>query len=164
LKIKLQKTTEDGRMPIKGTADAACYDVYAHSITISNDGKVNVGLGFKTEIPRGYKGIIVPRSNLTKFHWVLNNSYGVIDSDYRGEWMAIFTPVPPVVNGQAVGTAFPYNIGERVAQIFFEKVEIVQFIEVESLDDSSRGEGGFGSTGLNYVTNTTADVKINTIN
>ena len=148
LKIKLQKTTEDGRMPIKGTADAACYDVYAHSITISNDGKVTVGLGFKTEIPRGYKGIIVPRSNLTKFHWVLNNSYGVIDSDYRGEWMAIFTQLPVLSGGITGTTSFPYNVGDRVAQIYFEEVLSISFDVVPELEQSDRGEAGFGSTGL----------------
>ena len=139
LKIKLQKVTEDARMPIKGSEHAAAYDVYAHSIT-SENGKVKVGLGFKTEIPKGYKGIIVPRSNLTKFNWVLNNSYGVIDSDYRGEWMAIFTTVGD--------TEFPYHVGDRVAQIYFEEVLPISFDVVPELEQSERGEGGFGSTGL----------------
>ena len=140
LKIKLQKVTEDARMPIKGTADAACYDVYAHSITSESGDKVKVGLGFKTEIPKGYKGIIVPRSNLTKFHWVLNNSFGVIDSDYRGEWMAIFTSLSD--------ESFPYNVGDRVAQIYFEEVLPITFDVVPELEQSDRGEAGFGSTGL----------------
>ena len=140
LKIKLQKVTEDARMPIKGSEHAAAYDVYAHSITSDVNGKVKVGLGFKTEIPKGYKGIIVPRSNLTKFNWVLNNSYGVIDSDYRGEWMAIFTTVGD--------TEFPYNVGDRVAQIYFEEVLPISFDVVPELEQSERGEGGFGSTGL----------------
>jgi len=144
LKIKLQKVTEDARMPIKGSEQAAAYDVYAHSITDKGGYKMCVGLGFKTEIPRGYKGIIVPRSNLTKFNWVLNNSYGVIDSDYRGEWMAIFTPI---INGGAV-PEFPYGIGDRVAQIYFEEVLPVSFDVVPELEASERGEGGFGSTGL----------------
>lgn len=142
LKIKLQKITEDARMPIKGSEHAAAYDVYAHSIT-TEPGKVKVGLGFKTEIPRGYKGIIVPRSNLTKFHWVLNNSYGVIDSDYRGEWMAIFTSLSSIYDGN-----FPYNVGDRVAQIYFEEVLPISFEVVPELESSERGEGGFGSTGL----------------
>ena len=94
LKIKLQKTTEDANMPFKASSDAACYDVYAHSITSKEEGKIAVGLGFKTEIPKGYKGILVPRSNLTKYFWMMNNSFGVIDADYRGEWMAIFTQIP----------------------------------------------------------------------
>jgi dUTP pyrophosphatase len=139
LKIKLQKVTEDARMPIKGSEHAAAYDVYAHSIT-ETGGKVKVGLGFKTEIPKGYKGIIVPRSNLTKFNWVLNNSYGVIDSDYRGEWMAIFTGLSEEL--------FPYSVGDRVAQIYFEEVLPISFDVVPELEQSERGDGGFGSTGL----------------
>ena len=144
LKIKLQKLTEDARMPIKGSEHAAAYDVYAHSIT-ETGGKVKVGLGFKTEIPKGYKGIVVPRSNLTKFRWVLNNSYGVIDSDYRGEWMAIFTLID---NSDTDSDEFPYGVGDRVAQIYFEEVLPISFDVVPELEQSERGDGGFGSTGL----------------
>jgi dUTP pyrophosphatase len=146
LKIKLQKVTEDARMPYKGSEHAAAYDVYAHSIT-SENGKVKVGLGFKTEIPKGYKGILVPRSNLTKYNWVLNNSYGVIDSDYRGEWMAIFTAIPGKEFADDYQD-FPYGVGDRVAQIYFEEVLPVSFDVVPELEQSERGEGGFGSTGL----------------
>jgi dUTP pyrophosphatase len=148
LKIKLQKVTEDARMPIKGSEHAAAYDVYAHSITSSENGKVKVGLGFKTEIPKGYKGIIVPRSNLTKFNWVLNNSYGVIDSDYRGEWMAIFTALEFNTSSGGMREEFPYAVGDRVAQIYFEEVLPISFDVVPELEESERGEGGFGSTGL----------------
>ena len=146
LKVKFKKLNADAKLPVKGSLEAACYDVYAHSITETN-GKVKVGLGFKTEIPKGYKGIIVPRSNLTKHYWVLNHSFGVVDSDYRGEWMAIFTSIygAPFLNEYQ---PFPYKIGERVAQIYFEKVVDVEFEEVEHLDSSERGEGGFGSTGV----------------
>lgn len=150
LKIKLQKTTEDANMPFKASSDAACYDVYAHSIT-SENGKVKVGLGFKTEIPKGYKGIIVPRSNLTKFNWVLNNSYGIIDSDYRGEWMAIFTAIPSITFDPDGGhnlNGFPYGVRDRVAQIYFEEVLPISFDVVPELETSDRGEGSFGSTGL----------------
>jgi dUTP pyrophosphatase len=143
LKIKFQKLTEDARMPFKGSEHAAAYDVYAHSIT-ETGGKVKVGLGFKTEIPKGYKGIIVPRSNLTKYNWVLNNSFGVIDADYRGEWMAIFTPI---INRGAT-PEFPYGVGDRVAQIYFEEVLPISFEIVSELEQSERGEGGFGSTGV----------------
>jgi len=144
LKIKFQKLTEDARMPFKGSEHAAAYDVYAHSITGKEGMKIAVGLGFKTEIPKGYKGIIVPRSNLTKFSWVLNNSFGVIDADYRGEWMAIFTPI---INGGPI-PEFPYSVGDRVAQIYFEEVLPISFEIVSELEQSERGEGGFGSTGI----------------
>jgi dUTP pyrophosphatase len=144
LKIKFQKLTEDARMPFKGSEHAAAYDVYAHSITSESNGKVKVGLGFKTEIPKGYKGIIVPRSNLTKFQWVLNNSFGVIDADYRGEWMTIFTPIQI----GSIVPDFPYGVGDRVAQIYFEEVLPISFDVVSELEQSERGEGGFGSTGV----------------
>ena len=157
LQVKFKKLNADAKLPVKGSLDAACFDVYATSIEKSGPGKITIGLGFATEIPQGYKGVVVPRSNLTKHHWIISNSPGQIDADYRGEWKIVFTSTRE-------NTMFPYNVGERVAQIFFEKVEIAQFIEVDSLDDSFRGEGGFGSTGINYVTNTTADVKTNIIN
>ena len=148
LKIKFQKLTEDARMPYKGSEHAAAYDVYAHSITSESTGKVKVGLGFKTEIPKGYKGIIVPRSNLTKFQWVLNNSFGVIDADYRGEWMVIFTRLEFNTSSGGAVEDFPYGVGDRVAQIYFEEVLPVSFDVVPELEQSERGEGGFGSTGL----------------
>jgi dUTP pyrophosphatase len=144
LKVKIKELYTDVKLPIKGSSHAACYDVYAHSITNVNDGKVKIGLGFATEIPIGWKGIIVPRSNLTKYNWVLNNSFGVIDCDYRGEWMAIFTPIQI----GSIVPDFPYQIGERVAQIYFDRVEEVELSKVAEIASSDRGEGGFGSSGL----------------
>lgn len=143
LKVKFKKIHASAKLPVKGSLHAACYDVYADSITFDGD-KVKVGLGFKTEIPVGYKGIIVPRSNLTKYSWVLNNSFGVIDADYRGEWMSIFTPIQI----GSIVPDFPYGVGDRVAQIYFEKVLDIDFEEVTELSDTQRGEGGFGSTGV----------------
>ena len=140
LTVKFKKLAYDVQLPVKGSSHAACYDVYARYITSLGD-KVTVGLGFATEIPEGWKGVMVPRSNLTKHNWVLNNSMGIIDSDYRGEWKAIFTCIGP-------NLGFPYNIGDRVAQIYFDKVENVKFVEMKDLEGSDRGEGGFGSTGM----------------
>lgn len=141
LKVKIKELYADVKLPIKGSLHAACYDVYAHSITAMEDGKIKVGLGFATEIPIGWKGIIVPRSNLTKYRLVMNNSIGVIDSDYRGEWMVIFTTID-------YRCTFPYEIGDRVAQIYFDRVEEVELSKVAEIASSDRGEGGFGSTGL----------------
>ena len=144
IQVKFKKITDDVKMPIKGSSHAACFDVYAHDITSNANNKVVVGLGFKTEIPVGYKGIIVPRSNLTKYDWVLNNSFGVIDSDYRGEWKAVFTSL----RGNVTDNQFPYAVGDRVAQIYFEPVTVVDIVQVSELQESERGDGGFGSTGL----------------
>ena len=153
MKIKFKKKDEHSRLPIKGSLHAAASDAYAHTITTREDGKVVVGLGFSTEIPVGFKGIIVPRSNLTKYNWVLNNSFGVIDSDYRGEWMAIFTPILFTIdNGEflekVISPIFPYSVGDRVCQIFFDIVLDVELEEADELSSTERGEGGFGSTGV----------------
>ena len=151
--IKFKKKDEQSKLPIKGSLQAAASDAYAHTIITREDGKVVVGLGFSTEIPRGFKGIIVPRSNLTKYNWVLNNSFGVIDSDYRGEWMAVFTPILFTIdNGEflekVISPIFPYSVGDRVCQIFFDIVLDVEIEEVDELSNTERGEGGFGSTGI----------------
>jgi dUTPase len=69
LKVKFRKTNSNVKLPVKGSSHAACFDVYAHSITY-NGSKAKVGLGFMTEIPEGWRGVIVPRSNLTKYHWL----------------------------------------------------------------------------------------------
>jgi dUTP pyrophosphatase len=143
LQVKFKKMSSNTKLPYKGSLDAACHDVYAHSITFENQ-KMVIGLGFKTEIPKGYKGVLIPRSNLTKFPWMMNNSMGIIDADYRGEWKMILTPL----NGDLLLNALPYGVGDRVGQIYFEQILPVEFIEVEELSDSDRGTGGFGSTGL----------------
>jgi dUTP pyrophosphatase len=142
--VKFKKKDESTEIPVKGTVDSAAYDVHVHSISYPADNKVCVGLGFYTEIPRGYKGIIVPRSNLTKYDWVLNNSHGVIDCDYRGEWMAIFTSL----KGTTAYNPFPYQIGDRCAQIYFDKADSAYFHITDELGETTRGEGGFGSTGV----------------
>jgi dUTP pyrophosphatase len=141
LQVKFKKISDNTIVPSRGSLDAACYDVYAHSIVHKEDGKVVVGLGFKTEIPVGYKAVLVPRSNLTKHYWVMNNSIGIIDSDYRGEWMCVFTAIKE-------GQDFPYSVGDRVAQFYLDEVYNIAFLEVAALSETNRGEGGFGSTGI----------------
>lgn len=146
MKLKFQRLYDDVPLPYKGSEHAACFDVFAHSIEYRDNfpRKVFVGLGFATEIPEGYRGVIVPRSNLTKHYWILNNSMGIIDSDYRGEWMCVFTNI----TDNAWLYPFPYKEGERVAQIYFEKIVDVEFEIVQELNESDRGAGGFGSTGV----------------
>ena len=141
LKVKFKKLHADTKLPVKGSLDAACFDVYAHSTERDYDGLLTYKLGFSTEIPKGWMAVVVPRSNLSKQKWILGNSLGIIDSDYRGEWMVKMRAI-----GHTYGPA-PYKVGERVAQIYFQKVVDVEFEEVEELSNTERGEGGFGSTG-----------------
>lgn len=146
VKIKL---IENGKSPIRGSEHAACFDCYARKIEIQEDGMVICYLGFATEIPEGYKGVIVARSNITKTGWVLANGIGIVDSDYRNEWQARFRSIPQrfLVNFEFFNKNFPYKVGERVCQIYFEEVLNFTFEEVNNLNDTERGLGGFGSTG-----------------
>lgn len=142
LKVKFKKLYADAKLPVKGSLHAACYDVYAYSVERDYQGLVTYGLGFATEIPEGYMAVVVPRSNLSKHKWMLGNSVGIIDSDYRGEWMV------KLRSFEGVYASAPYQVGERVAQIYFQKVEDVQIEEVDELSSTERGAGGFGSTGV----------------
>ena len=142
LKIKFKKLSEHAKLPTKGSLDAACFDVYAASIRIERPNKMIVGLGFATEIPKGYKGILAPRSGISKTDWILGSSIGIIDADYRGEWIAMFKCL-----GEMIYQPLPFGVGDRCAQIYFEKVLDAQFVETEELSSTERGAGGFGSTG-----------------
>lgn len=144
LKIKFKKLNSQAKLPTKGSLDAACFDVYAASVKVERPNKMIVGLGFSTEIPKGYKGIVIPRSSISKTDWVLANSIGIIDADYRGEWMAVFKCL-----GEMIYQPLPFGVGDRCAQIYFEKIQEAEFEEVEELSDTERGSGGFGSTGKN---------------
>jgi dUTP pyrophosphatase len=170
IKVKMKIFNEDGfSIPWKATEDAACFDVRAYKIefqyqsldksawvgTISKNSKkipqlkeqfdstlrtAIVHLGFATEIPRGYKAVIIPRSSFTKTDWVMQNSPAQIDSDYRGEWIIKFKELVP-------NAEFPINERDRVAQIYFERIIPVQFIITDNLKETERNDGGFGSTG-----------------
>lgn len=141
-KIKI-KPLEGYIQPVKANTSDACYDVYASRIEVDQmNGKATIYLGFSTEIPEGWKGVLVPRSSQTKTYWAMLNSPGQIDSGYRGEWMIKLTYVPNLNN-----VLFPFKVGDRVAQMYFERVNEVELEEVKELGDSERGEGGFGSTG-----------------
>jgi dUTP pyrophosphatase len=142
LKVKFKKLYADTKLPIKGSDGAACYDVYAHSVDRDYSGLIIYKLGFSTEIPKGYMGIVVPRSNLSNHKWMLGNSVGIIDSDYRGEWMVKLRSL------EGVFTEAPYKEGERIAQIYFQKILDVEIEEVDNLSETERGSGGFGSTGV----------------
>lgn len=104
-------------------------------------GRALVPTGIAVAIPRGYAGFIQPRSGLAFKHGVtVLNSPGLIDSDYRGELKALLINTDPT-------EPFEVTRGERIAQLVIQAVEHVDLVEVDVLDDTERGEGGFGHTG-----------------
>lgn len=142
LDIKIKPTHPKFIPPTKGSQEAACWDVYAANIKQIDFGRYEVDLGFATEIPEGYKGVIVPRSSITKTDLIMQNSPAQIDSDFRGTWKIKFLYITDIGNGD-----FPYQIGDRVAQIYFEEIKPFKWDLVSILSDTNRGSGGFGSTG-----------------
>lgn len=104
-------------------------------------GKALVPCGIALAIPEGYAGFVQPRSGLAFEHGITClNSPGLIDSGYRGEVKVLLINTDP-------DTSFEVRRGERIAQLVIKAVEHVELEVVESLDDSHRGEGGFGHTG-----------------
>lgn len=114
-------------------------DLYACEDTTLEPGKVvRVKTGISVEIPYGYAGLCWDKSGLATNH-ALKTFAGVIDSGYRGEIMI------GIMN--LGGEAYTFKQGEKVIQMLIQKVENAEIVEVSELNQTSRGEGGFGSTG-----------------
>lgn len=131
-------------LPKRGSLDAACFDCKATSVKYIGDDTWEFGLGFATSFSESnWKGIIVPRRSFTKTDFVMKNAPAQVDSDYRGEWLVRFS----FVGDRKHIIQAPYQVGDRICQIYFEKVNQVAFEVVKDLTDTERQSGGFGSTG-----------------
>ena len=142
-KISVKLLRDGAKLPTYGSAEAAGADLYAcleADITIAPGETVFIPTGFAMVVPRGCAGLIYARSGLACNRGLAPaNKVGVIDSDYRGE---------VIVALHNHGTA-PQMVahGERIAQLVITPVYTPGFVTVEELDDTARGDGGFGSTG-----------------
>lgn len=139
MKIKVKKLSPYAVLPYRAHSTDAGYDLTA--ITVDTDKYDNIvyGTGLAFEIPEGYAGFIFPRSSISKTNLSLRNCVGVIDSGYRGEVMAKFSI------SESEGEI--YGVGDRIGQMIIFPIPQVEYEEVLELNDSDRGEGGFGSTG-----------------
>jgi dUTP pyrophosphatase len=140
MKVKLKKLHPDAVKPKYAKESDAGMDLIATSIIENTTFQVTYGLGIAMEIPDGMVGLVFPRSSIRNTELMLSNSVGVIDAGYRGELQATFNKL----NGL---DSIAYNVGDRIAQIVIVPHPIVQFVEVDELSESKRGNGGFGSTG-----------------
>ncbi len=142
LQIKFKKLNENATMPTFGTEFSAGADLYSseEEIVINPGETAFIGTGIAVQIPTGCVGLIYARSGLAcKKGLAPANKVGVIDSDYRGE-----VKVALHNHGKTAQTVLK---GERVAQMVITSYFACEYIESEVLDDTVRGEGGFGSTG-----------------
>lgn len=141
--VRIKKLRENAIVPTYGSADAAGADLYAaidEPVTIAPGETKFIPTGLAFEIPSGFAGFVHARSGLaSKRGLAPANKVGVIDSDYRGEVMTALHN-----HGKESQTVDP---GERIAQMVIAPYVTANFILSDSLDDTERGEGGFGSTG-----------------
>lgn len=143
MKINIKKVHELAVLPTRGSEYAAGYDLYAcinNPVRINPHETVRIGTGLAMELPEGYFGAIFARSGLaTKNGLRPATAVSVIDEDYRGEWVIPLhndTDYTQIINPQ-----------ERIAQTVIMPYLSVEFNEIEELEHTERGEGGFGSTG-----------------
>ncbi len=144
MKINIKKLNEKAMLPSRGSEQAAGWDLYSNNeeaVTIEAHATVMIGTGLSMAIPDGYFGAIYARSGLaTKQGLRPANCVGVVDSDYRGE---IIVSLHNDTN--ETKTVNPH---ERIAQLVVMPYLAVEFKEIDDLDETTRGENGFGSTGL----------------
>lgn len=142
MNIKIKKLKTEAVIPTRGSKYAAGADLYSaeNDLYIEDRQTVMIGTGIAMEIPEGYVGLVYARSGLAcKEGLAPANKVGVIDSDYRGE-------IKVALYNQS-GQKKLVKKGERIAQIVIAPFLAPEFTEVSELDETDRGEGGFGSTG-----------------
>ena len=141
--IRVKKLSPNAILPTYGSQEAAGADLYAclqESVTIQPGETAWIPTGLALEVPKGCAGLIYARSSMgVKRGLAPANKVGVIDSDYRGEIRVVL-----LNHGKEPQTL---THGERVAQMLITPVLTPAYTEVEELDDTQRGQGGFGSTG-----------------
>lgn len=144
MKIQITKLKNGAKLPTRGSEKAAGYDLYAcldcESIEIAPHTTAKIGTGLAIAVPDGYFGAVFARSGLAAKEGLRPaNCVGVCDSDYRGEYIV-------ALHNDSDTTRIVSN-GDRIAQLVVMPFLAVEFEEVESLDITARGAGGFGSTG-----------------
>lgn len=149
MEVKVRKIKENAKLPCKAHVTDAGFDLVATSKEYDQDGNIVYGTGLAFEIPEGYVGLLFPRSSNAKKDLLLGNSVGVIDSGYRGEVTFKFKMFYPFIpnHGFLHNSTNDYGVGDRIGQMIIIPYPIITFVESETLSNSDRGEGGYGTTG-----------------
>lgn len=141
--LKFVKLSEKATLPTRAHDNDAGLDLYAaESARLAPGARVSVGTGLAVQIPEGVGGLVLPRSGMAIRHGVtLVNSPGLIDPGYRGEVRVLMLNTDPTVE-------FQISPGDRIAQLLLVPVAHAAPLQADALDESTRGEGGFGSSGF----------------
>ena len=141
--LKFKKLVESAKVPNKATSGSNGFDLTATSKEWHDEFQAYVyGTGVAVEIPKGYVGLLFPRSSVRKYALAMANCVGVIDSDYRGEMMATFRPTNPY-QGKV------YNVGDKCCQLVIVPAPEFEIKEVDELSDTERGTKGHGEADAN---------------
>jgi len=146
VEIKIEKIEgcEDLPIPLSASKYSSGVDLFSaeeHEISIKPNEIKLISTGIKIDIPDGYEGQVRPRSGLAAKHGItVLNSPGTIDSDYRG--------IVKVILINLGGKEFSIQRGDRIAQLVIQKIYFPNFKVVQSLNNTKRGEGGFGHSGV----------------
>ncbi len=136
MKIKIKKLHPDAVTPKYAHPGDAGMDIFALNFEVK-DKYVEYKTGLSFELPEGYVMLVFPRSSITDKDLIMKNCVGVLDSGFRGELKLRFKR-----EGENI-----YGVGEKIAQLIVIPYPSIEFEESENLSESSRGKGGFGSTG-----------------
>ena len=141
--MRFTRLTDAATAPSRAHPGDAGYDLYAAERARLEPGERGaVGTGIAVEIPDGWAGLVLPRSGLAAKHGItLTNAPGLIDAGYRGE-------VRVLLLNTDRAAAFEIEPGDRIAQLMLVRHEAPDLEEVDALEESARGAGGFGSTGV----------------
>ena len=139
MKVKIKRLNENAIIPRYAKEGDAGLDLTATSVAEDDKGNIVYGTGIAVEIPKGYVGLVFPRSSIANKSLTLTNSVGVIDSGYRGEIMFKFKNFDDYVS--------IYKVGERIGQLIIMPYPTIEFEEVDKLSETERGTGGYGSSG-----------------
>jgi dUTP pyrophosphatase len=140
MQVKIKLLTENSVKPTYAKDSDAGLDLVATSVISQTPTQITYGLGIALEIPKGFVGLVFPRSSIRNYDLALTNSVGVIDSGYRGELQATFHKTKGLESKV-------YEIGDRAVQIIIIPHPTIELQVVDELSDSERGNGGFGSSG-----------------
>ena len=139
MEVKIKKLLPEAVIPQYAHLTDAGLDLTAISKVEESNGIVTYGTGLAFEIPKGYVGLLFPRSSNSKKDLMLTNSVGILDSGYIGEVTLKFK--------KTIENGVTYDVGDRIGQLIILPYPKIELQEVEELSESDRGEGGFGSTG-----------------
>jgi len=140
--VEFKRLSQAARMPERANEHDAGWDLRAaEAMTIAPGERAGVGTAIAVAIPEGHAGLVLPRSGLAARNGIaLVNAPGLIDSGYRGEVRVLLLNTDP-------REPFEIAAGDRIAQLVVVDLPDVEFAEAESLSETARGAGGFGSTG-----------------